>query len=320
MLISAKENLLRVIKRNHPQWVPNGMESVKWIKSPVVERPDRAGYDDFSVHWSYDPAAEGGTFPSHGKHTITDLNRWQEQVTIPDVDQLDWKKVERESKSIDRDQHLLQGFVEMGLFERTYLLMGMEGALMALLTESQMMEDLISAITDFKIQIIDRLCDVASLDFIWYGDDWGTQTNLFMPPDVWRQLFRPHTQRIYSCIKHNGCMVNQHSCGNIESIFSDIVEMGADIINPCQPCNDLAKLKRIFGDHITFQGGIDSQFVLNRPGVTADEVRKEVRKRIDEMAAGGGYIADPSHTVPYDPDILHAMNDEISTYGRKIYA
>jgi hypothetical protein len=60
--------------------------------------------------------------------------------------------------------------------------------------------------------------------------------------------------------------------------------------------------------------------VLNRPGVTPQEVRAEVRQRIDQMAPGGGYIAAPSHSVPYDPALLAAMRDEIATYGRHCYS
>mgnify|MGYP000889444282 FL=1 len=60
--------------------------------------------------------------------------------------------------------------------------------------------------------------------------------------------------------------------------------------------------------------------MLARPGATADEVRREVRLRIDQLAPGGGYVAAPSHSVPYDKDLLAAMNDEIATYGRRIYA
>ena len=53
--------------------------------------------------------------------------------------------------------------------------------------------------------------------------------------------------------------------------------------------------------------------MLDRPGVTTDEVRAEVRKRIDEMAEGGGYIAAPSHSVPYDQAIREINNFKIST-------
>jgi len=94
-----------------------------------------------------------------------------------------------------------------------------------------------------------------------------------------------------------------------------------DIWSPCQPCNDLASLKRQYGDRVTFCGGIDSQFVLGRLGVTGEEVRREVRRRIDEMAAGGGYIASPSHPdAAYRPEVMDAMSEEIATYGRAFYA
>jgi len=137
---------------------------------------------------------------------------------------------------------------------------------------------------------------------------------------VWRDTVKPHTQRLYTAMKRRGLLVNQHSCGKIEAIFEDMVEMGADIWNPCQPCNDLAALKRQYGGRIAFSGGIDSQFVLNRPGATPEEVRAEVRRRIDEMAAGGGYIASPSHSVPYDRELLDAMNDEITSCGHRCYS
>lgn len=317
--MSPKENLLRVIRHDNPQWVPNGMEAVITISPPVVERPAQAGFDAFMVHWSLNPEAEGGTYPTHGGNTIKDICRWQDQITIPDVSALDWTSVAEQAKNVDRDQHLLQGFVEMGLFERSYLLLGMSEALICYMEHPKEMYDLLGAIADYKIALISKFHEVAKLDILWYGDDWGTQNSLFIPPDVWRNIIKPHTKRIYDCAKERGIIVNQHSCGKIESIFADIVEMGADIWNPCQPCNDLAGLKRRYGQRITFCGGIDSQFVLDKPGVTIEEVRAEVRKRIDEMATNGGYIASPSHGVPYDQAIIDAMNDEIAKYGRAIY-
>ena len=317
--MSPKENLLRVIKRKNPNWVPNGMESVITLGPPVVERPGQAGFDAFSVNWSLEKEAEGGTYPTHGGHTIKNISKWREQITIPDVSTLDWTGVESRASEIDRDQHLVQGFVEMGLFERAYLLLGMEEALIAFITEPEEMSAMLTAVADYKIALISKFHDVADLDMVWYGDDWGTQSALFVPPDVWRKIIKPQNKRIYDCMKERGLIVNQHSCGKIESVFGDMVEIGADIWNPCQPCNDLAKLKREYGDQIAFCGGIDSQFVLARAGVTPEEVRAEVRRRIDEMATGGGYIATPSHGVPYKPEIIHAMNDEITKYGRNFY-
>ena len=313
--MKPRENTLRAILRRQPMWVPCGMENVHTLKCPVVERPDRAGLDTFGVKWDYEPGAEGGTYPAAGGEVIRDISCWREQLVLPDLDQADWESVRREAESIDRDQYLLSGFVEMGLFERSYLLLGMEEALVNYLLEPGEMRALAHVLADYKIGLIERYYEAAHMDMIWYGDDWGTQTNLFLPVDVWRSILRPETQRIYDCMKRLGIIINQHSCGKIDSIVGDLVEMGADMLNPLQPCNDLAGLKQRYGDRMSFAGGIDSQFVLNRPGVTQGEVDEEVKRRISEMAAGGGYIAMPSHDVPYDPEILAAMEHAIARYG-----
>jgi uroporphyrinogen decarboxylase len=232
---------------------------------------------------------------------------------------LDWRAVRERAAGLDREACLVQAFVEMGLFERAYLLLGMEEALMAFLTEPEAMADLLNALADYKIALIAAFHEHVPLDLLWFGDDWGTQTDLFLPPATWRALIKPPLARIYACAQERGILVNQHSCGRIERIFGDMVELGAAIWNPCQPCNNLAALKRAYGGRIAFHGGIDSQFVLDRPGVTPAEVRAEVRRRIDELAGGGGYIAGPSHGVPYEPELMAAMNDEIATYGRACY-
>jgi uroporphyrinogen-III decarboxylase len=236
------------------------------------------------------------------------------------VDDFDWSIVAQKASEVDRDEYYIRGFMEMGLFERSYLLLGMEEALISYITEPERMSELLGALADARIAELQRFDDVCDLDMLWYGDDWGTQTNLFLPAGTWRQVIKPHTQRIYDAMKQRGILIWQHSCGKIDKIFGDMVEMGAQVWDPCQPCNDLAELKRQYGQRITFCGGIDSQAVLDKPGVTTDEVRAEVRLRIDQMAHDGGYLAGPIHCVPYDVDLLNAMNTEIETYGRSVYA
>jgi hypothetical protein len=320
------ENFWRTIRHDNPEYVLGDIPSV-WYHPPVTERTGQAGPDDWGVMWSLEEGAEGGTYPTVGGHTVTDLSKWRQQVHIPDVDAMDWAIVHEQSAKHEAelatlDEPLLkEGFVEFGVYERSYLLLGMEEALIAYLTEPDLMAELAEAIADYKVKLITRFCEEAGgLDIVWYGDDWGNQSQLFLPPDVWRKIIKPQTKRVYDAIHACGALVNQHSCGKIDEVFGDMVEIGCDIFNPCQPCNDLAGLKKKFPGKITFNGAIDSQFVLDRPGVTCEEVRAEVRHRIDTLAEGGGYIAGPSHGVPYDEDIINAMHDEIATYGRAFYA
>ncbi len=326
-MLTPKENLLHAIHHQNPEWVPYGMENTFWLYPPYWERPHTAGMDAFGVHWNYEPDTEGGTYPDPDGYPIRDLARWKDQIQIPDVNALDWIDIKHgfsgqciDLSAIDRSQNLLCGIVEMGLFERSYLLLGMQNAMEGYAAEPEMLSEMLGVVADFKIALIERFQARVGLDMISYGDDWGTQHNLFISPRTWRQVIKPHTQRIYAAMKRLGLIIIQHSCGKINSIFPDLIELGPHVWNPCQPCNDLQALKRQWGEQVTFFGGIDSQFVLNRPGVTPAEVRAEVRRRIDEMAAGGGYIAAPSHTVPSDEGLLSAMQDEIQTYGRAYYA
>jgi hypothetical protein len=321
--MTPKENLLRTIRHDSPEWVPNGLEAVVMLSPPIVTRPRLAGLDSWGVRWELDAA---GTYPAGAPYVCADIRAWPDQVRCPDLEACDWTRFTAgwggqgdpvRLDEIDRERQLVCGVIELSLFERSYLLMGMEEALMAYVTETASMNQLLGAIADFNIELISRLDDAVDVDMIWYGDDWGTQTQLFLPPELWRRTVGKHTRRVYECMKKRGIIINQHSCGRIEDIVPDLVDMGADLWNPCQPCNDLAALKQRFAGRLAFCGGIDSQFVLDRPGVSVADVKAEVRKRIDEMAVGGGYIAAPSHGVQYVPEIIAAMNDEIATYGRQ---
>lgn len=233
---------------------------------------------------------------------------------------MDFSAVKTYAQSINRRKHLLSAFCEMGLFERSYLLLGMEEALVCYLTEPGEMYRLIGAIADYKIQLLERFHDETGFDILWFGDDWGTQRNLFLPPQCWREIIKPHLKRIYDAMKKRGVRINQHSCGFIEPVLGDICELGADMWNPCQPCNNLEKLKRRFGAQITFYGGIDSQFVLADPAKTERDVEAEVKRRIETLAPGGGYIAAPSHSAPYDPEKRDAMIRAVKRYGQAIYS
>lgn len=317
--MTNKENYLRALLINDPEWVPcefdDGVLKVIWRS--IIERPDKAGKDAWGVEWDYDFHAEGGTYPATRNYVITDIEDWRSQVTFPNLNEGDWQGAKAQADSIDRSKYLVEGNVDMGIFERTYLLMGMENALVAYYTNPEEMYDLAGAIADYKIEFLDRFIETIKPDTIMYGDDWGTQDNLFMSPEKWRTIIKPHTKRIYDCIRSHGVIIRQHSCGKIESIFGDLIEMGAQAYNPCQPCNDLATLKKTYGDKICFCGGIDSQFVLTPPNKTPEDVRKEVLKRMNELKGEhGGYLCGPSHSVPYDPAKLEAMMTSIQEYGK----
>lgn len=290
-MMNPRENMLRAIKNDNPEYVPNAMNDLVEVKCPVCERPIKEGYDVWGVKWAFEATAEGGTYVESGVKVIHDIENWRNELKVPDLDKVDWTYITQnwgefplDLKTMDTENKVIMGLVEMGVFERLYLLFGMEEALMNFMTHPEEMAEIAEIIADYKIDVITRFSKIVKLDMIWYGDDWGTQENLFMPVETWRQCIKPATQRIYNAIKDLGLIVNQHSCGHIEKVFDDMVDMGAEVWNMCQPCNDLGKLKKQLGNRkFCFSGGLDSQFVLNKPGATPDDVRAEVRLRMSQL-------------------------------------
>jgi uroporphyrinogen decarboxylase len=109
-----------------------------------------------------------------------------------------------------------------------------------------------------------------------------------------------------------------HSCGNVRAFIPSWMEMGLNVLDPIQPRAEGMEphgLKQDFGQKLVFHGGIDLQHVL--PLGTPDEVKAEVRRYIQALAPGGGYIVAPAHNVQSDvpPENLVAIRDAIDVYG-----
>jgi uroporphyrinogen decarboxylase len=112
-----------------------------------------------------------------------------------------------------------------------------------------------------------------------------------------------------------------HCCGAVGTLVGEFIDIGVDALNPVQVSSagmgDTAALKAEFGEHISFWGGIDTQHVL--PRGTPEEVRAEVRRRIEDLAPGGGYVLAPVHNIQEDvpAENVLAMADESIQFGGK---
>jgi len=222
-------------------------------------------------------------------------------------------RAKKEIADIDRNETLVLCTNHMGAHERAYILLGMENYLAEILLNKELISLLYSKIFDFKIKFAIRMLDELNIDGIWLGEDWGTQKGLFFSPQIWRELVKPNLKLMYDKIHERNKFVFQHCCGKIEEIIPDLVEIGMDVWNPCQPCNDLARLKKEYGDKLTFMGGVDSE-IMELKGEA--EIEVEVKKRINEMAADGGYYLEPSHHVPFPNKNIDAFIKSAQKYGR----
>ncbi len=158
------------------------------------------------------------------------------------------------------------------------------------------------------------------VDVVTVGDDMGFQNGPIVSPELYRQLFKPRQKKYFDIVKkHTSAFIHLHSCGSIYKLLPDIIELGVDVINPVHVAArdmDSSILGPEFGDRLSFWGGIDTQKVL--PKGTPEEVKAEVRRRIRDLAPGGGYVLAAVHNIQPDVPVenILAMFEAGREYGR----
>ncbi len=159
------------------------------------------------------------------------------------------------------------------------------------------------------------------VDIVTYADDYGTQQSQLISPRMFRKLLKPRIEVLFARIKQLAPHVKQffHSCGNVRPLIPDYIEIGTDILNPVHiraTGMDPVELKRDFGKDIVFWGGgVDTQDVL--PYGTPEQVKDDVRRNIEALAPGGGFVFNTVHNIQADvaPQNLIAMYEALAEYG-----
>jgi uroporphyrinogen decarboxylase len=277
-----------------------------WLASPdkpkSLRHPDGTVTDDWGITWS----AEGSypvCFPLQGKPEQEIMGyQW------PDPKNWDTSALRERARYLyeKTDYAIIAKAVQDGggVFERSYYLRTMDDLFVDFFENEDMVFFIINKIADIEIQLWDMFLDAVGpyVQIVQRATDLGTQTGLFISPDLFRKFFKPAEDRIYRFIKSKAPHVKIwfHSCGAIEPLINDFLDLGIDILNPVQPlCTgmDSLVLKKKYGDRLCFHGGIDLQKAL--PGTKEDTIA-EVKRRIQAFAPGGGYILAPANHIQKD--------------------
>ncbi|MBW2306878.1 MAG: hypothetical protein JRG73_08080 [Deltaproteobacteria bacterium] len=186
----------------------------------------------------------------------------------------------------------------------------------------KLLEALFDAILDVNMAICEDALRLVGdqVDIVAGGDDLGMQDRPQVSPELFRKLFKPRFKRYFDLIHGlSPAKILFHTCGSVWHLLDDLVDAGIDILHPVQVSAahmDTARLKERFGDKLSFWGAIDTQYVLPRGSV--EEVKAEVRRRIDDLASGGGYVLAAVHNIQPDvpPENIVAMYDYAREYGQ----
>jgi uroporphyrinogen decarboxylase len=207
-------------------------------------------------------------------------------------------------------------------FERAQALQGLDVFLLNMTLHPDFAKTLLAKIGDLCKRLMGNfLKEVGDdIDIIKIGDDLGTQNNLLISPQMYREFLKPvHADFIAFIKAHTRAKILFHTDGDVFDLIPDLIEIGVDILNPIQTSAgkmaNLAELKKLYGGRLTFCGAIDTQQIL--PHGTPQQVRDEVRRVIEIMAPDGGYVLAAVHTIMDEvpPENILAMVDAALEVG-----
>ncbi len=210
-----------------------------------------------------------------------------------------------------------------GIFEQPARVMGLQNFLMALVSEPAFADRLMETITEIYIESCNRYLDGVGpyIQVFTYWDDVAGQNGWLINPDLYRRRIKPRQKRLVEAIKRKtDAKLFYHGCGATRELIPDLIDLGFDILNPVQVSArgmDTKELKAQYGRDIVFWGGgVDTQAAL--PFGQPQDVVDEVKRRIDDLAPGGGFVFAAVHNIQalVPPQNIVAAFDTALDYGR----
>ncbi len=247
---------------------------------------------------------------------IADLGRYR----WPSADWFDYTAIKERCLAIKHRGRVTVGGEGGCGIAHTIDMRGYESTLLDLLERPALAHAYLDCMADFMVEWNERWLAAAGGEFDIFrcGDDMGNNVAMHCSPALWREFFKPRLARVWEPAKKHGLKIWFHSCGCVRPVLEDLIELGIDMWDPVPGYvkgNDQKELKALYGSVLTFVGGVDEPNIL-RQGTPA-QVRDEVKRAIDTLAPGGGYILAGSQVLTDDVPVANvlAMYEAALEYG-----
>ncbi|MCL1804196.1 MAG: hypothetical protein FWG30_11305 [Eubacteriaceae bacterium] len=302
--LSPRENYLNALNHKPTEYTPGtGADSYPLGRGLPIERgPGGSGIDGFGVNWVAPWSAIGAALPEPGKFMLTDIRDWKKVITMPDLSVYDWEgNAAADLNNVDRNSKVFEVSSSNSIFERIATFMGFEETLVSFAEEPEASFELLSALADWKIEVMKYFAKHYQPDTFIFYDDVATEHKLFMSPDTYRQLIKPNHTRMCQAARELGIIPIQHTCGKADSLVEDMIEEGCAAWHAVQATNEIEGIIESHGDEFTIIGGYNSNGLPGQQTATEEMIREEVNRCIRAYGKyNKGYIFSGGIVNPVD--------------------
>ena len=234
--------------------------------------------------------------PYAGVEALADLDRSH----FPSADWFDYSTIKRQCEGLGGEYAVCFGGPgDFDFINSISRARGMEEVLIDLIDGNEVLNELMDARFEFYFEMHRRALEAAGglIDFVHIGEDLGNQRGPMIGGEIFERYFAPKFKEYFDMAHGYGAKVMMHMCGTVDAFLPRLIELGLDVqdvVQPTTPAMDLASLKPRFGDRLVFQGSLNVQGEIAFG--TPDEVRREVRRRIELFPEGGLFLG-PSHAI-----------------------
>lgn len=292
---SSKELVKAAIEFNVPERLPlifdcfneSDVWDVGWNQIGTGDNSISFTYDEWGCGWSRTKQKNMGQIKYHP------LSKWESLDTYkwPDPDNPSFYEG-MEQKFYGAGEKYITTGIFMLLFERMQGLRGFENVLMDFYLDREKIEKLADRIVDFDLSVINNIATrfPGMIDGLTFSDDWGTEKSLIINPQLWREFFKPRYKKIFDACHKVGWHVWMHSCGKVNDIIGDLIEIGLDVINLQQPrVLGIEEIGKQFAGKICFQSLCDIQHTL--PFASQSDIENEAKLLLQCWGThAGGFI------------------------------
>lgn len=222
-------------------------------------------------------------------------------------------KIYEKKAFYNNDDMLLAGSHRDTLWEKSYMLVGMENMMDYFFSEPEYAKEILHHIMNFQLGIAKHYIQ-AGVEMACLGDDLGTQISLLLGPNIFSEFLVSEYRRLFDFYKKHNVIITFHSCGHIEPLLENFINLGVNILNPVQAtANNLERVIETTQGKMALHGGISSQLIMEG---SYEDIRSKVENTIRLLGKNGGYFCDTDQVMPYPKDNYDVFLSAIDEYGK----